>query len=94
LNLGFLGRQQGDENTGWLKSHTTHIKIFIDGCNSIQFNWINKHTMYKSPRRSHHVVTFLRQSVSCLSTVDVQGCLFHICNEWSLSNTTWNLILT
>jgi hypothetical protein len=25
------------------KSHATHIKIFIDGCNSIQFDCINKH---------------------------------------------------
>jgi hypothetical protein len=66
--------------TGWSKSHVIHIKIFIDGCNSIQFDWINKHTMslwlYKSPRRSRHVVTCSRQSVSCLQTVEVQGCLF------------------
>jgi hypothetical protein len=27
------------------KSHTTHIKIVIDGCNSIAFDWINKHTI-------------------------------------------------
>jgi hypothetical protein len=32
-------------STGWSKSHATHIKIFIDGCNSIQFDWINKHTI-------------------------------------------------
>jgi hypothetical protein len=48
--------------------------------NSIQFDWINKHTislwLYKSPRRSRHVVTCSRQSVSCLQTVEVQGCLF------------------
>jgi hypothetical protein len=29
--------------TRWSKSHATHVKIFIDGCNSIQFNCINKH---------------------------------------------------
>jgi hypothetical protein len=67
-------------STGWLKSHTTHTKIFIDGCNSIQFNWINKHTillwLYKSPCRSCHVITRSRQSVSCLSTVWVHGSLF------------------
>jgi hypothetical protein len=65
---------------GWSKSHATHIKIFSVGCNSIQFDWINKHTIslwqYKSPRRSRHVVTCSRQSVSCLQTVEVQGCLF------------------
>jgi hypothetical protein len=37
-------------------------------------------------------------TISCLvnrlSTVDVQGCLFHKCNECSLLNTTWHLILT
>jgi hypothetical protein len=84
--------------TGWLKSHATHIKIFIDSCNSIQFDWINKHTilpwLYKSPCRSRHVVTCSRQSISCLQTVKVQGCLFHKCNECSLLNTTWHLILT
>jgi hypothetical protein len=31
--------------TGWSKSHVNHIKIFIDGCNSIQLDWINKHTI-------------------------------------------------
>jgi hypothetical protein len=31
---------------GWqLRSHITHIKIFADGCSSIQFNWINKNTI-------------------------------------------------
>jgi hypothetical protein len=43
---------------------------------------------YKSPRRSHHVGTCSCQSISCLSTVEVQGCLFLKCNECSLSNTT------
>jgi hypothetical protein len=83
--------------TGWSKSHTTRIKIFINGCNSIQFDWINKHTislwLYKSPRRSHHVVTCSHQSVGYLKTFKVQGCHFHKC-EYSLSNTTWHLVLT
>jgi hypothetical protein len=83
--------------TGWSKSHATHIKIFIDGCNSVQFDWINKHTislwLFKSPCRSRHVVTCLRQTVSCLSTVEVQGCIFHKCNKYSLSNTTWHSFL-
>jgi hypothetical protein len=52
--------------TGWSKSHATDIKIFIGGCISIQFDWINKNTislwLYKSPRRSRHVVTCSRQS--------------------------------
>jgi hypothetical protein len=26
------------------RSHATHIKIFIDGYNTIQLDWINKHT--------------------------------------------------
>jgi hypothetical protein len=64
------------------KSHATHIKIFIDGCNSVQFDWINKHTislwLYKSPRRSRHVVTCSCQSVSWLQTVEVQGCLSQV----------------
>jgi hypothetical protein len=66
---------------GWSKSNATHIKVFFEGCNSIQFDWINKHTislwLYKSPRRSRHVETCSRQSVSCLQTVEVQGCVFH-----------------
>jgi hypothetical protein len=73
-------------STGRSKSHVTHIKTLIYGCNSVQFDWINNHTtslwLYKSPRRSRHVVTCSRQSVSCLSTVEVQGCLFHKCDEW------------
>jgi hypothetical protein len=44
-NMGILGRQQGDESTGWLKSHTAYIKIFIDGCSSAQFSWINKNAI-------------------------------------------------
>jgi hypothetical protein len=59
-----------------LSSHTTHIKIFIDGCNSIQFYWINKHTislwLYESPCRSRHVVSCSHQSISCFQTVEVQ----------------------
>jgi hypothetical protein len=86
------------ESTRWSKSHATHIKIFSGGCNSVQFDWINKHTislwLYKSLCRSHHGVTCLRQSVSCLQTVEVQGCLFHKHNKCSLSNTTWHLVLT
>jgi hypothetical protein len=31
--------------TGWSKSHITHIKIFIGGCNLVQFDWINKHAL-------------------------------------------------
>jgi hypothetical protein len=85
------------DSTEWSRSHPTHIKIFIDGFNSIQFDWINEHTtspwLYKSPRRSRHVVTCTLQSVSCLKTIEVQGCLFHKCNECSLSNTTWHLVL-
>jgi hypothetical protein len=52
--------------------------------------WLYK----KSPRRWRHVLTCSRQSVSCLQTVEVEGCLFHKCNTCSLSNTTWHLILT
>jgi hypothetical protein len=74
-----------------LKSHAIRIKIFIDGCSSIKFDWINKHTispwLYKRPLRSLHVVTCSRQSVSCLETAEVQGCLFHKCNECSMLNT-------
>jgi hypothetical protein len=66
--------------TGWSESHATHIKIFIYGCNSVQFDWINRYTvslwLFKSPHRSHHVVIFSHQSISCLQTVEVQGCLF------------------
>jgi hypothetical protein len=67
-------------NTERSKIHASHIKIFIDGCNSIQFDYISTYTislwLYKSPCRSRHVVTCSHQSVSCLSTVEVQGCLF------------------
>jgi hypothetical protein len=31
--------------TEWSKSHATHIQIFIDGWNSIQFDWVNKHNI-------------------------------------------------
>jgi hypothetical protein len=86
------------DNTEWSKSHANYTKIFTDGCNSVQFDWINKHTMslwlHKSPRRSRHVITCSRQSVCCLQTVEVQGCLLHKSNECSLSNTTWHLVLT
>jgi hypothetical protein len=83
--------------TGWLKSHATHIKIFIDGCSSVQFDWINKPAillwLYKSPHRSRHVVTC---SLCHLQTVEVQGCLFFFYkyNECSLLNTARHLVLT
>jgi hypothetical protein len=52
--------------TGWPTSHASHIKMFIDGCNPIQFKCINRHTisprLYKRPWRSRHVLTCLRQS--------------------------------
>jgi hypothetical protein len=54
--------------------------IFFYGCNSIQFDWINKHTislwLYKSLRRSRDVVTCSCQSVSCLQTVCVKDVFF------------------
>jgi hypothetical protein len=40
--------------------------------------------LYKNPRRLRHVVTCSRQSVSSLSTVEVQECFFHKCDECSL----------
>jgi hypothetical protein len=47
-----------------IEKSRNHIKIFVDGCNSIQFDWINKHTilprLYKSPHRSRHVVNLLK----------------------------------
>jgi hypothetical protein len=53
--------------TSWSKSHATRIKIFINGCNSVQFDCINRLTislwLYNSPRRSRHVVTWSHQSV-------------------------------
>jgi hypothetical protein len=86
-------------DTGWLRNHAAHIKIFIDGSNSIQFDWINKHTvslwLHKSPRRSRHVVTCSRQSVSCLSNSQCNDVFFtSATNGCSLSNTTWHLVLT
>jgi hypothetical protein len=50
--------------------------------------------LFKSPRRSRHVLTCSHQSVNCLSTVEVKGYLFHKRNECSLSNTTWHLVLS
>jgi hypothetical protein len=83
---------------GWSKSHTTYIKIFTDGCKSIQFDWINKHTillwLYKSPHRSRHVVTCSRQSVSLL-TVQVQS-MFIVkhylasCSYFIFQNEFWD----
>jgi hypothetical protein len=56
----------------------TQHKIFIGGCNSVQFEWINKHTislwLYKSSSKLRHVVTCFGFS-SCLSTTEVQECL-------------------
>jgi hypothetical protein len=62
---------------------------------AIQYNLIGLiHTtllwLYKIPCKSRHIVTWLCQSVSCLQTAEVQGCLFHKCNKWSLSNITWH----
>jgi hypothetical protein len=66
----------------WSKSQGAHIKIFTHICSSIQFDWINKHTvplwLYKGPLMSHHVVTCWRQSVSCLPTVEVQEFFFSL----------------
>jgi hypothetical protein len=39
---------------GWLKSHETHINIFIDGCDSVQFSWISN-TRYHSDNTKAHV---------------------------------------
>jgi hypothetical protein len=43
---------------------------------------------------SRHVVTCLCQSLICLQTVEVQGCLLPRCTQCSLSNTAWHLVLT
>jgi hypothetical protein len=65
------------DSTGWLKSSATHIKVFTGGCNSTQLDWSNKYTIslwvYKSPRRSRHVVSCSRHSVSCVSTSATGG---------------------
>jgi hypothetical protein len=82
-----------------IEKSLNHTKIFIDGFKWIQFSiqLINKHKIslqiYNSPRRSRDGVTRSRQSVSCLSTVEVQGCLFREFKECSLSNTTCHLVL-
>jgi hypothetical protein len=61
----------GGPYTGWSKSHATHTKLFVDGCNLIQSDWINNHTMSlwlcKSPRRSRHIVTCSRRQLSSIS---------------------------
>jgi Fe2+ or Zn2+ uptake regulation protein len=31
--------------TGWSQTHAVLIKISVDGCNSVQFDWIDKHTI-------------------------------------------------
>jgi hypothetical protein len=53
-------------NTELSKRHVTHITVPMEGLNSTQFDWNNKHTI--SPSRSRHVVTRSRQSVSCLQS--------------------------
>jgi hypothetical protein len=58
---------------------------------AIQYNFIGLMNiillwLYKGPCRLHHVVTCSNQSVSYLSIVEMQGCLFHKCSECSLSN--------
>jgi hypothetical protein len=85
------------KSAGWSKSHMTHINIYL----WLQLNTIRldkRHTvslwLHKSPRMSRHVATCSRQSASCLSTVEVQGCLFHKCNECSLLNTIRHQVLT
>jgi hypothetical protein len=45
--ISSVRQNAGIPNTEWSINHATHIKIFTDGCNSIQFVWINKYTMSK-----------------------------------------------
>jgi hypothetical protein len=82
--------------TGRSKSYATPIKIFTDGCNSLQFDWINKHKtsqwQCESPNRLHHAVKCSHQCVSCLSKGEVQGRISDKSNECLLSNTAWLLI--
>jgi hypothetical protein len=43
-NKSEITNETHDEvDAGWSKSHAIHFKIFIDGCNSIKFDWVNKH---------------------------------------------------
>jgi hypothetical protein len=62
-------------STGWWKCHATHIKIFTARCNSMQFDWINKHTispwLYKSPCWSRHVITCSGQFAAVFGVKDV-----------------------
>jgi hypothetical protein len=64
---------------------------------AIQYNLIGLiNTQYRcdyTTALAGHTVTCSCQSISCLSTVEMQGCLFHRCNKSSLSNTTWHLVL-
>jgi hypothetical protein len=95
--FGLMAIYCRNETAGRSKSHATHFKIFTGSCNSIRFDWINKHTslwLYESLFRSRHVVTCLHQSLTCLQTVEAHGCLFHTCNGCSMSNTAWHLVLT
>jgi hypothetical protein len=92
------GQRLSKCNTGWWKSYVTHIKTFIGNWNSIKFACFNKHRvslwLYNSPRRSRHVVTWTRQSVSCLQTVEAQENIFDYCTDFLLSNTAWHLVRT
>jgi hypothetical protein len=63
-------------DTEWSNSHATHIKIFIGGCNSVQFDCVNEDTISLWLYRSRHVVTCSRQSVSCLQKVEVARMYF------------------
>lgn len=75
-----------------IKMSHPHTQIFTDGCNSIQFTWINKHTillwLYKSPCRSHHAVICSCQSRQSCPFSQSARLSFSKCNEYSLSNTT------
>jgi hypothetical protein len=65
---------------------------------TIQYNSIGLiNTQYLCGHQEPTQVTSccnLLAPVSCLQTVEVQGCLFRKCNGCSLSNTTWHLVLT
>jgi hypothetical protein len=52
----------------WWQSHATHIKTFIEYCNSAKFDWININTI----SMSLHAVTCLHLFVTCYKTVEMQ----------------------
>jgi hypothetical protein len=81
---------------GWSITQPILKYVFMVAIQYNSIGLINTTSLWlcKSPRRSPHVVICSSQSVSYQSNVEVQGCLFHKCNECSLSNTTWHLILT